>query len=118
MATSPTFQPPPTWALPVIVDERSGEAIFNPVWLKWFLDFSQSFTPSGGITPGDASLILAGDTFGRQPPSWFAEQALPPVSNLYEVLAAGIFGPRPATFYAETQAQNTQDILAGQIFGA
>lgn len=111
------FQPPPTWALPVIVDQRSGEAIFNPVWLKWFLDFSQNLAPSGDIVPGDANTIIAGDTFGRQAASWFAAQILPPVSDLHGVLASAIFGPRRPTFYAETQAQNTQAILAGQIFG-
>ena len=34
------FQPPPTWALPIVVEERTGKAQFNPIWLKWFLDLS------------------------------------------------------------------------------
>lgn len=32
------FQPPPTYALPILIDERTKQAIFNPIWLKWFLD--------------------------------------------------------------------------------
>ena len=46
MATS-VFQPPPTWALPVVIDEASGKAAFNPIWLRWFLDLSQNLGPSG-----------------------------------------------------------------------
>lgn len=33
-----TFQPPPTWANPVLVDETSNQGSFNPIWLKWFVD--------------------------------------------------------------------------------
>lgn len=32
------FPPPPTYAEPTIVDNRTGKAQFNPIWLKWFLD--------------------------------------------------------------------------------
>lgn len=41
------FQPPPTWALPVIVDEVTGKVLFNPIWLKWFVDFSAQVGPGG-----------------------------------------------------------------------
>jgi len=45
------FQPAPTWANPMIetVDPASGErkAVFNPVWLKWFLDLTSVLTSSG-----------------------------------------------------------------------
>lgn len=41
------FQPPPTWALPVIVDEATGKVLFNPIWLKWFVDFSAQVGPGG-----------------------------------------------------------------------
>lgn len=44
---SATFQPPPTWALPILVDEKSGKAIFNPVWLRWFIDLSANLGPGG-----------------------------------------------------------------------
>jgi hypothetical protein len=35
-----TFQPPPTWADPVLVNPVSGKSVFNPVWLQWFVDFT------------------------------------------------------------------------------
>jgi len=41
------FQPPPTWALPVIKNEASGESVFNPIWLRWFLDLSSGLDSSG-----------------------------------------------------------------------
>ena len=34
------FQPPPTYALPILVDEKTNKAIFNPIWLKWFLELT------------------------------------------------------------------------------
>lgn len=43
-----TFQPPPTWALPVLVDERTKEGQFNPIWLKWFVDLAQVLSSFGG----------------------------------------------------------------------
>lgn len=47
------FQPPPTWANPVIVDEATGRGAFNPVWLKWFVDLAGVLNTvdagSGGI---------------------------------------------------------------------
>lgn len=46
MATS--FQPPPTYALPILVDEKSGRAQFNPIWLKWFVDMAQVLSSFGG----------------------------------------------------------------------
>jgi len=58
MATS-IFQPPPTWALPVTVDEVSGKAVFNPVWLRWFLDLSQNLGQGGaGSVSSVAALTL------------------------------------------------------------
>ena len=58
MATS-VFQPPPTWALPVTVDEVSGKAAFNPVWLRWFLDLSQNLGSGGaGSVSSVAALTL------------------------------------------------------------
>jgi len=58
MATN-VFQPPPTWALPVTVDEVSGKAAFNPVWLRWFLDLSQNLGSGGaGSVSSVAALTL------------------------------------------------------------
>jgi len=41
------FQPPPTYALPVLVDERTGKSAFNPIWLRWFLDLSSGLSSVG-----------------------------------------------------------------------
>jgi hypothetical protein len=37
------FEPAPTYADPVLVDEVSGKSKFNPLWLKWFLSVVQVF---------------------------------------------------------------------------
>lgn len=42
------FQPPPTWASPILFDEATKQAIFNPVWLKWFVDLVGVINASGG----------------------------------------------------------------------
>lgn len=42
------FQPPPTWALPILVDENTRKAQFNPVWLQWFVDLVAVINASGG----------------------------------------------------------------------
>lgn len=42
------FQPPPTYALPILVDERTKVPQFNPIWLKWFLDLTAVINASGG----------------------------------------------------------------------
>ncbi len=41
-----TFQPVPTYADPVIVDQKTGRSSFNPVWLSWFLTLSNGGLPS------------------------------------------------------------------------
>lgn len=46
------FQPPPTWANPVLMDKdpktNENKATFNPVWLKWFVDLTALLSNSGG----------------------------------------------------------------------
>jgi len=46
------FSPPPTYADPVINNEKTGKGQFNPIWLKWFLDITQFVNASGGSTGG------------------------------------------------------------------
>jgi len=46
MATE--FQPPPTYADVVLVDEQTKRPRFNPIWLKWFLALTQVINNSGG----------------------------------------------------------------------
>ena len=53
------FQPPPTWALPILVDEKTQRAIFNPVWLKWFVDLSANLGSTTSTSGG------AGTATGR-----------------------------------------------------
>lgn len=64
------FQPPPTYADPVVVDpnKKAGEpgaAKFNPIWLKWFLDLAQFISSSSGSTPGPPS-VDHNSTTGKQ----------------------------------------------------
>lgn len=63
------FQPPPTYADVVITDSvSSGRPVFNPVWLKWFLDLASFFAEGGGINlsgvVGNATRIPFGDADG------------------------------------------------------
>jgi hypothetical protein len=61
-----TFQPPPTYALPVVVDELTGKSVFNPIWLKWFIDLSSGLSSvgagSGTVTSVTAGTGLSGGT--------------------------------------------------------
>lgn len=59
MAT--TFEPPPTYAEVVLVDERTGKSRFNPIWLKWFIDIAGFVSQSGG-----PSGVVHNDTSGLQ----------------------------------------------------
>ena len=45
-----TFGPPPTYAEVVIVDDRTNQAKFNPIWLKWFVDLVGIINQAGGTT--------------------------------------------------------------------
>ena len=47
MSNPTVFQPPPTYADPVNVDERTNKGQFNPIWLKWFLDLTQYINQNG-----------------------------------------------------------------------
>lgn len=56
---SSVFQPPPTYALPIVVDELTGKSAFNPIWLRWFIDISSGLT-SVGAGSGTVTSITAG----------------------------------------------------------
>jgi hypothetical protein len=58
------FQPPPTYAEPILVDEATGKARFNPLWLKWFLDVAALFEVIGvgGINHELLISLLGGAT--------------------------------------------------------
>ena len=61
------FESAPTYAEPVLVDEVTGKARFNPLWLKWFLNVVQVFnsllsqSESGTINHELLSGLLGGD---------------------------------------------------------
>ena len=42
-----TFQPAPTWAPVIVVNQTTGSAEFNPIWLNWFLNLVQVLSESG-----------------------------------------------------------------------
>lgn len=58
MATA--FQPPPTYALPILVDEKTGRAQFSPIWLKWFVDMAQVLSSFGGGSGSADHNMLSG----------------------------------------------------------
>lgn len=66
---STAFQPPPTWALPVLTDEKTGRSVFNPIWLKWFVDLTGIINASGGgggtVTHNSLSGLQGGTTGQR-----------------------------------------------------
>lgn len=57
-----SFQPPPTYALPVLVDEKTGQSQFNPIWLNWFIDLVGVVNASGG----GAGVVQHNSTGGLQ----------------------------------------------------
>ena len=63
-----TFQPPPTYEAPFITDERTGQTLFSPNWLRWFGDLVKQFQANGTVvgsgTGDEAGYILAGQVFG------------------------------------------------------
>lgn len=64
------FQPPPTWADVVLVDEATKRAKFNPVWLKWFVDLvavlNNSGAGGGQVDHQSLANLQGGNTTQRQ----------------------------------------------------
>lgn len=120
-----TFQPPPTYTLPILIEEQTdakGEkhttAKFSPVWLRWFLDLAQVLSSSGATS----GTIVHNDTSSKQ--GGTAGEFYHLTSAEYIALAAGstsdvlanrsfrqVYTP-PLVVWADTQ-----NILANQIFG-
>ena len=101
------FQPPPTWALPILVDEKTQKAIFNPVWLKWFVDISAnlgSSTSTGGAATGSGAS-------GSGIPSTQTLELTGDVTAVATLLTSG-------TLITTASFNGIQSILANQIFGA
>lgn len=111
------FQPPPTWALPILVDEHTKLAIFNPVWLKWFVDLSKNLTSSGA---GSGSVTSVAETFtgglisvGGSPVT---------TSGTFALTVAGTSGGIPyfsgAATWASSGALGASQIILGGGAGA
>jgi len=71
------YQPPPTWANPVLIDTdpASGQSrgTFNPVWLQWFVELTALLTNSGagGGSPSGGGGTIGGNVYilaSDQPP--------------------------------------------------
>lgn len=45
---SGAFEPPPTYAEVVLIDSVTGKHVFNPIWLKWFIDLAGILSVTGG----------------------------------------------------------------------
>ena len=58
------FQPPPTYAEVVLVDEKTGRATFNPIWLRWFLDLVRDVGPGGAGSGTVTNIAVSGGTTG------------------------------------------------------
>ena len=57
------FQPPPTWADVILIDEATNRSKFNPVWLKWLLDIVEVINSSGA---GGGGAVDHNSTSGLQ----------------------------------------------------
>ncbi len=72
------YQPPPTWANPVLteMDPATGQATarFNPQWLQWFIELTALLTNSGagGGSPSGGTGTIGGNVYilsTDQPPT-------------------------------------------------
>lgn len=61
MATN--FPVPPTYADPITQDATSGKAVFNPIWLQWFLDVAQIFS---NLSVGSGGTVVHNSLGGLQ----------------------------------------------------
>lgn len=126
------YQPPPTYADPIIVDDRTGQATFNPIWLQWFVWLAELLGTGGSSSVAylaDANSVLSNRSYGMPQLAAQADmgssvlmgrtfaaksaQPLPDVSN--EVLLQRAFAMPQAALPAV--ANDSQSILATQIFG-
>jgi len=113
-----TFQPPPTWALPVLVNEQTKIAQFNPIWLKWFVDLAQVLTSIGGSSGTVDHNTTVGKQGGGSSEFYHVTQAL------YNALIAGFTGTGKlvretgATLVTPTLGAATGTSLNAAVIGA
>lgn len=57
------FEPPPTYAEVVLINEKTNKGRFNPIWLKWFVDLA-ALLPGGSAVLGTVTSVAASFTGG------------------------------------------------------
>jgi hypothetical protein len=107
-----TFQPPPTYTSPM-VEGPDGKAVFNSMWLDWFLSVAQfiSATNSGAIPGTFTSLAVSGAVTGTGFTNLFAS----PSSIGGTVPAAGGFTTLGATSFSCSGASAIQALTATTV---
>jgi hypothetical protein len=97
--TTSIFPPPPTYADPTIVDERTGKNQFNPIWLKWFLDVAQIMTQLGGnaLAAGQHNQLKGlqggdGTNFVHVTPTQFNGLLVNPMTTAGDLIIGGSVG--------------------------
>jgi hypothetical protein len=109
------FQPPPTYADPVLVDEVTKKGKFNPIWLKWFLDLIAVLNAAGGtiINHNDTNAIQGGAVGERYHLTSAELAALGSAST--NVLLQRVFSQAPVT--SRSNWSDMENVLTQQVFG-
>ena len=93
------FTPPPTYADPVIVDEVTKNARFNPIWLKWFVDMAEvisALPASVGTVTSVAQTVPTEFSVSGSPVTSAGTLAISKVTQTANYVWAGPSGGAPA----------------------
>lgn len=111
----PTIQPPPTYVLPIILDERTKKSSFSPIWLKWFLDLMDALQEGLGVVSVSATAPVV-SSGGSTPTISIGPYTSPinvPTINVDSV--GGDAAAGNAVLVAGTVTVNTTLIAAGDL---
>lgn len=116
MAQQPgVFEPPPTYVLPIEVNEATGKPAFSEIWLNWFVQLARVLSNAGGGGGGIFHNSTMGLQGGNVSPAEFFHlseaQYNALVANLHNSLS-GLQGGTAGEYYHLTAAQHT---LAGTL---
>lgn len=89
----PNYEPPPTYADVVIVDEVAKRDRFNPVWLKWFLDLATTLGNLGADLNGVDHNSLGNQQGGSATERYHLTSAQHTSLLALPTLAAGTYTP-------------------------